>query len=358
MAAVNASFFRMSATRKAFMKVLSTGYASIDSQLPPAASIFWRADFEKACARTVSAYDSSPSPSTLTGIPLRVARPLRRRLSGVTSAPLSKRCSRSVRLTGWVRLRNCSNGIDFFMVGPRSLRMRMWIGFWPPSKFTRVLLPEREPAPFWPRPEVLPTPEPSPRPTRLRCLREPGAGLRECSPMRSSATINLHQVAHGGQLALELRRIGALGGLPDPAQLQGAQRVALLLARLVGRAHLGDLQVRGHQLEGASAGAASSLEPPSRPSTSRTVRPRSSATCSGLRRSRSAAIVARTRLIGFWLPRLFESTSWIPASSSTARTPPPAITPVPAEAGLSSTRAAPWRPITSWVMVEPCIGTL
>ena len=47
----------------------------------------------------------------------------------------------------------------------------------------------------------------------------------------------------------------------------------------------------------------------------------------------------------------------MPASSSTARTPPPAITPVPAEAGLSSTREAEWMPITSWVIVEPCIGT-
>ena len=31
----------------------------------------------------------------------------------------------------------------------------------------------------------------------------------------------------------------------------------------------------------------------------------------------------------------------MPASSSTARTPPPAMTPVPGEAGLSSTRPAP-----------------
>src|SRR3954451_7747493 len=176
--------------------------------------------------------------------------------------------------------------------------------------------------------------------------------------MRSSATVDLHQVAHGRDLALELRGVGALGGLADPAQAERAQGVPLLAARLVGRALLPDLEVGGgHQLEGASAGAASPF-PASRPSTSRTVSPRSSATCSGLRRSLSACMVARTRLIGFWLPRLFESTSWIPASSSTARTPPPAITPVPAEAGLSSTRAAPWRPTTSWVMVEPCIGTL
>ena len=48
----------------------------------------------------------------------------------------------------------------------------------------------------------------------------------------------------------------------------------------------------------------------------------------------------------------------MPASSSTARTPPPAITPVPGEAGFSSTREAEWTPVTSWVIVDPCIGTL
>jgi hypothetical protein len=54
----------------------------------------------------------------------------------------------------------------------------MWIGIWPPSKFTLVLLPERAPAPFSPRPEVLPEPEPSPRPMRFLRWREPSFGLR------------------------------------------------------------------------------------------------------------------------------------------------------------------------------------
>ena len=48
-------------------------------------------------------------------------------------------------LTGWVWVRKGSNGIDFFLCGPRSLRMRMWIGIWPPSKRARRLAPEREP---------------------------------------------------------------------------------------------------------------------------------------------------------------------------------------------------------------------
>ena len=74
-------------------------------------------------------------------------------------------------------VRNGSNGIDIFFVGPRSLRIRMCSGIWPPSKRTRDFEPEREPAPFWPRPDVLPVPEPSPRPMRLRVFLEPRAGF-------------------------------------------------------------------------------------------------------------------------------------------------------------------------------------
>ncbi len=74
----------------------------------------------------------------------------------MTSEPPSNRSSRSRRFTGWVCVRNFSNGIDFFMCGPRSLRIRMWIGVCPPSKLTFRFAPEREPAPLWPRPEVFP----------------------------------------------------------------------------------------------------------------------------------------------------------------------------------------------------------
>ena len=114
-------------------------------QVPPADSIFSRADFEKPWACTVSGLVSSPRPSTLTGMPLRVARPAPRSASRSTEAPLSKRDSRSSRLTGCVCVRNISNGIDIFLFGPRSLRIRMWIGFWPPSKRARSLAPAREP---------------------------------------------------------------------------------------------------------------------------------------------------------------------------------------------------------------------
>src|SRR3954449_6381754 len=71
------------------------------------------------------------------------------------------------------------------MCGPRSLRIRMWIGFCPPSWPTFFFEPAREPAPFWPRPEVLPRPEPSPRPIRFLRWRDPGFGLRLWRPISS-----------------------------------------------------------------------------------------------------------------------------------------------------------------------------
>src|SRR3954447_15437647 len=193
--------------------------------VPPAASMAERAAALNPWACTVSGLLSSPLARTLTGMPLRVARPLPTIASTVTSAPESKRASRSARLTGCVCVRNISNGIDFFMCGPRSLRIRMWIGIWPPSKFDRLLEPEREPAPFWPRPDVLPVPEPSPRPMRLRALRLPGAGLSVCSPKSSlCSVIDPHQVAHAVQHAARLRGVLDVDRVADAPQPERAQR--------------------------------------------------------------------------------------------------------------------------------------
>ena len=61
-----------------------------------------------------------------------------------------------------------------------------------------------------------------------------------------------------------------------------------------------------------------------------------------------------------WLaePSDLHSTSWMPASSRMARAAPPAMTPVPGAAGLSSTRPAPVSPMTGWVIVLPASGHL
>src|SRR3954464_3722834 len=208
-------------------------------QLPPAASIFSRAVAEKPCACTVSFLEISPWPSTLTGTPLRVARLFSRSTSGVISAPASKRASRSRRLTGCVCVRpNCSNGIDFFMCGPRSLRIRMWIGLWPPSRLTLRFEPERDPAPFWPRPEVLPVPDPSPRPIRFLRWREPGFGFRLCSPISSVSAIDPHQVRDLRQHPAQDLAVFLLARAADLAKAKRAQGVALLRVRAVGRLDL------------------------------------------------------------------------------------------------------------------------
>src|SRR5207245_4995381 len=77
------------------------------------------------------------------------------------------------------------------------------------------------------------------------------------------------------------------------------------------------------------------------PLISSTVFERVSATCAISFKPRSAAKVALTTLCGCDLPIDFVSTLVIPATCITLRTGPPAMTPVPSEAGLSSTCAEP-----------------
>src|SRR5712671_796170 len=64
-----------------------------------------------------------------------------------------------------------ANSSRKILVKPRFGRRRC-IGIWPPSK-PLMRTPERAVWPLPPRPAVLPLPEPMPRPTRMRFLREP-----------------------------------------------------------------------------------------------------------------------------------------------------------------------------------------
>src|SRR5438445_147752 len=133
-----------------------------------------------------------------------------------------------------------------------------------------------------------------------------------------------HQAAHRGRI-LQQDRLAA------PREAEAAQGGALARARpdrAPGEGRLDDAVLHA-------------------PRTSPRVLPRSAATASGVFSSRSAAIVARTMLCGLFEPRHLVRTFEMPASSTTARTPPPAITPVPSEAGLSSTAPAPKLPVTS-----------
>src|SRR5579872_2046210 len=150
---------------------------------------------------------------------------------------------------------------------------------------------------------------------------------------------------------------------------RGAQRAAMRLALADLGLDLCELDLRHHSspffraargfgASSAAAAAGSSAGAGLYGRTSEICLPRIFATSSGRRRSFSATIVAFAMLIGFVVPRLLARTLRTPASSSTARTPPPAITPVPSEAGRSMTRAASKRPSTSCVIVDPCFGTV
>src|SRR5207237_832352 len=86
--------------------------------------------------------------------------------------------------------------------------------------------------------------------------------------------------------------------------------------------------------------------------------PRTRAIWSGLRSRRRPSRAALTTLCGFREPCDLVRMLRIPTASSTARTDPPAMTPVPSPAGLSSTRPAPKWPSTSCGMVLPASGTL
>src|SRR5699024_10499453 len=140
--------------------------------------------------------------------------------------------------------------------------------------------------------------------------------------------------------------------VPDPLEPEGAQAVTLVLLGSDRAADLGDFELcHRHapcpaRARSIAAGATSSIG-----------RPRDAATSSGRRRPLSAATVACTTLIALSLPSDLDRTSWMPAHSRTARTAPPAITPVPGLAGRSMTTPAASSPCTGWVMVLLIIGT-
>jgi hypothetical protein len=126
---VKAIFLRMSATLKAFAIVLSIRTPECDRNRRPLDLLLAAA--LKACARTSSFFEMSPRARILTGS-CRFASPFPSATQGYLGACVEA-LPRGRQVDGWVLVRKFSNGIDFFMCGPRSFRIRMWIGFWPPS---------------------------------------------------------------------------------------------------------------------------------------------------------------------------------------------------------------------------------
>src|SRR5664279_4884334 len=213
-----------------------------------------------------------------------------------------------------------------------------------------------------PRPAVLPL-EASPRPTRVLAVLAPGAGRKWCSlSVISVNLLDVHEMRDGVDHPAELRTIFLDDDVADALETQRAQRVALVLLAAGAGTGLGDLEL-GHREATASASVFASAMPclpalsRAAGATSSTVRPRRWATISGDSSRRSAATVACTMLMALDEPSDLLSTSWMPAASSTARTGPPAMTPVPGDAGRRNTTPAAFSPCTGCGMVPWMRGT-
>src|SRR6202035_4571872 len=125
---------------------------------------------------------------------------------------------------------------------------RRWIGIWPPSK-PLMRTPERAVWPLPPRPAVLPLPEPMPRPTRMRFLREPALSAislsfivrflypgrlisTEIFRFRDHAPIlclvdDADEMLNLGDHAANCRRVLQLGHPADLVELEADQRLTL-----------------------------------------------------------------------------------------------------------------------------------
>src|SRR5690349_10901206 len=139
----------------AHCSLLTAHYCST-SVLPPALVIFSCADLENLCACTVIAVVNSPSPRILTRR-LALASPAFCNTSGlIVFSPSPASLSRFTTL----------NSSRKMLVKPRFGKRRC-NGIWPPSKPRSRREPLRERWPLCPRVEVLPMPDPIPRPTRF-----------------------------------------------------------------------------------------------------------------------------------------------------------------------------------------------
>src|SRR5438552_3104616 len=177
------------------------------------------------------------------------------------------------------------------LLKPR-LGSRMWSGIWPPSK-PAMLTPERDLAPFWPRPAVLPRPEPMPRPTRTRPFRAPLLSLISLSFMvlhslsllsriprpgqdGLGGLFDLHQMLHLADLAQHFGRALHFHGAAELVEPEADERRPLRLVAADRRSGLGDLDL-GHHAYSTTASAwasASATVAPPRPSRSATFLPR------------------------------------------------------------------------------------
>src|ERR1700674_3882992 len=173
-----------------------------------------------------------------------------------------------------------------------------------------------------------------PRPTRRLARVLPSAGLIALSRISALA---LHEVIDLIDHSAYRRRINKHYRLVETFQTQTANRGAMRLLRSNDA-----LDQRHFHRFLCSVGHCS------HPKISSMVLPRLAATSEGRVISSNPFNVARTTLYGLVEPWHFASTLVTPITSNTARIGPPAIIPVPSEAGCMKTLAAPCRPMTVW----------
>src|SRR5579884_683651 len=141
--------------------------------------------------------------------------------------------------------------------------------------------------------------------------------------------------------AAKSRGVRPLHGLVHLLEPQGAHDDLVLLRRADGAPDQFDFDRAGHGYPTFSV-----------------TRPRRLATSALSRSCSKASMVALTTLCGLCDPMDFVRTLGMPTAWMTARTGPPAITPVPSGAGFSSTRPLPNWPSTGCWMVVASTCTL
>src|SRR5271157_2201424 len=228
--------------------------------------------------------------------------------------------------------------------------MRRNRGIWPPSKPRRTPPPARAFWPLFPLPAVLPWPEPTPRPSRLFFLWPFGA--RILKPSMSANLLHVEQVRHGTDHPEDGRSRVVLDDRIDLPEAEGPHGGPV-------SGHAADRAVH----EPDPQFLLGTLRFPARffhdahPHMSFRVRPRFAAITRGSISESSPWNTAFTVLMAFEEPRDLDRTSRIPAASITARTGPPAMTPVPGAAGFRSTWALLNFPITWCGRVAFLMGT-
>src|ERR1017187_2700577 len=324
--------------------------------LPPAFSIASCAVFENLCAWMVTGPATGPLLSTLIRPPFLRSKPSSTILSSVNSVP-----GAVARISATRSRPRTVYSTRKILLKPRFGRRRC-SGIWPPSNPRISEDPEREPWPLWPRVEVLPMPEPIPRPTRflfsfaflgarrlerlriaiLCCLAiTPARGrlawVAACS-LPKMLFDDAHEMGHLGHHAADRRRVFALDNLVETGKAKPLDDQLVLdrrtdLRAMVLQFDLGGCSFVGHDY------------------ISSTVLPRSASTSAWLRSWMSASNVSLTTLCGFAKPSDLVSSIGTSTEVFSVPTDLPAITPVPSGAGFSITEPAPKRPSTWCGMV-------